>query len=141
VLWICFGFRICPTQTGRSTRDRPSDSLNSPRNDRSNDSTFCGDEFAWARTDVLACTRICALVIAAVSSAKSASRMALSLAVTFSSATDRLFTFVSSTSFCSAPSRPRSVATCRIAAVSTFCAWIVLPPTSELDPPLDSDAR
>src|SRR5687767_12304291 len=101
----------------------PTSSRHQPRRD----STFWGLLFAWARTDVLAWTRIWALVSAAVSAAKSASRMALSLAVTFSSATFRLFTLDSSTFFWNAPSRPRNVATWRMAAERIFWPWMVLP--------------
>ena len=77
----------------------------------SSDNTLCGVEFAVARTLVPACVRIWARVRFAVSAAKSASRMLLSLAVTFSSATCSEFTFVSSVFFSNAPSRPRRIAT------------------------------
>jgi len=56
----------------------------------SNCSTVCGVLLAIASTLVPACVSICARVSAEVSLAKSASRMLLSLAVTFSSATLRL---------------------------------------------------
>ena len=66
---------------------------------------------AVARTLVPAWVRICALVKFDVSCAKSASRMLLSLEVTFSSATERLLAVVSKVFFWKAPSRPRIVAT------------------------------
>src|SRR4051794_22876327 len=81
----------------------------------SNDSTDCGIELAVDRTLVPAWVRICDRVRADVSVAKSASRIELSLLVTFSRATFSEFMFVSSVFFSNAPSRPRRTATCRIA--------------------------
>ncbi len=60
---------------------------------------FCGWEFASCRTDVEALTRIWARVRFEVSTAKSASRMALSAAVVFSRATCSELTVVLSVSF------------------------------------------
>src|SRR4051812_24189418 len=61
--------------------------------------------------------------------------MADSLAVTFSSATDREFTLVSRMSFWKAPSRPRSSETVLIAELMIFWAAIVFPPVREALPP------
>ena len=89
-----------------------------------------------ARTEVLACTRICARVRAAVSEAKSASRIALSLDVTFSNATERLFDWYPGRPSEAHRCRPRKVETWSMASSMIFCAWTVLPPTSEFAPPL-----
>ena len=67
--------------------------------------------------------------------------MALSLAVTFSSATDRLAMLLSSTSFWNAPSLPRSWATCLIDRSMIRCATTRLSLESELVPPLPSVER
>ena len=72
-------------------------------------STFCGAAFASCSVTVEAFTRICARVNALVSAAKSASRIKLSAAVTFSSATPNELMFVVSVFRWKAPSRPRSV--------------------------------
>src|SRR5258706_1359510 len=123
-----------PRMSGRSARPTADHRCN-------NASTFCGVALACASTDVFACTRICALVRAAVSVAKSASRMALSLAVTFSSATERLLTLDSRISFWNAPSRPRNVETCLIALSMMRWAVVRFPLARELAPPLPSVVR
>src|SRR5258705_9074370 len=68
-----------------------------------NASTFCGVALACASTEVLACTRICARVRAAVLVVESATRMALFLGGLFFWAAQKKFYFVSRNFFFELP--------------------------------------
>src|SRR5712671_4262937 len=107
----------------------------------SNCNTLWGVELAVASTLVPAWVRIWALVRFEVSSAKSASRILLSLAVTFSRATLRLFMLVSSVFRSNAPSRPRRTATCRMARSMILLAVEAPPLAREALPPVTMSLR
>ena len=79
--------------------------------------TLCGAVLAWARIAMPACCRICAFVNAAVSAAKSASRIRLREASRFSLTADKL-AIVDSKRFWMAPSVLRKPLTV-VSAAST----------------------
>ena len=81
---------------------------------------MCGVLLAVAKTLVPACTNLRRRVRLAVSEAKSASAMSLSLEVTFSRATFKIAELVSSVLFSNAPSRPGS----RRPVMATATMWL-----------------
>ena len=134
-----------PAQRGSPSLTRVpivSDQSSRPAYPPSSDSTLCGVEFAVASTLVPACVRIWARVSAAVSAAKSASRMrALAGRHVLQRDATGEFMFVSSVFFSNAPSRPRRIATWRIAFSMIRLAAPASPPTSVAVPPVTRSLR